>query len=168
VIVGAGELADGVRGAATSESVEVLGLIDPQRLEVELERAEVGLVCQRSDVEEFNVPSKLMNLMAKCLPVLACVSRRSEVAGIVAASGGGWVAPIDEPEALAHALDAAVGDKAERERRGGQARAYALAQFHPDRFAKRFEDVLVSTVGLDTSVSKRDEPEVSASHPEPG
>jgi colanic acid biosynthesis glycosyl transferase WcaI len=144
VIVGHGELASAVREEARAEFVEVLGLVDSTRLESELQRASIGLVSQRSDILEFNVPSKLMNLMARGIPVLTTVSRRSETARIVSASGAGWVITADTiGETVARILQ----DQGELETRGKRAFAFAQEHFHPKRFAERFDDVLADVSG---------------------
>jgi len=141
VIVGHGELAGEVRDAITSKSVSMLGLVARKRLEAELARASLGLVSQRADLEEFNVPSKLMNLMALGVPVLANVSPRSETARLVSESGGGWVADSGQPHSFAEVLSMALGSN-ELETRGERASAFAQTHFHPAVFARRFEDVL--------------------------
>ncbi len=141
VIVGHGELAGDVRDAITSKSVSMLGLVDRERLEAELGRTSLGLVSQRPDIEEFNVPSKLMNLMARGIPVLANVSPRSETARIVSVSGGGWVADSGQPHSFAEVLSIALRSN-ELEARGERASAFAQAHFHPTVFAQRFEEVL--------------------------
>jgi colanic acid biosynthesis glycosyl transferase WcaI len=142
VITGQGELTDEVRTAISRESVQMLGLVDHSRLDVELARASVGLVSQRADIEEFNVPSKLMNLMAKGIPVLAYAPPQSESARIVLGSGGGWVVDSSKPEMLSVVLHAIQADREERSARGDRALAYAREHFHPSYFAERWEEVL--------------------------
>ena len=55
--LGTGEEADSVRGAIRGPRVEMRGLVDEAELERELSRATVGLVTQRDDITEFNIPS---------------------------------------------------------------------------------------------------------------
>ena len=75
-----------------------------EELETEIERAAIGLVPQRPDVDEFNLPSKLMNLMSRGVPVLASVNPSSEIARIVRESGAGWVVDAADPEGFPRAL----------------------------------------------------------------
>jgi colanic acid biosynthesis glycosyl transferase WcaI len=142
VITGQGELTDEVRMAISFESVEMLGLVDHSRLDAELACAAVGLVSQRADIEEFNVPSKLMNLMAKGIPVLVYAPLQSESARIVSGSGGGWVVDSSKPEMLSEVLHGIQADPEERSARGDLALAYAQEHFHPSYFAERWEEVL--------------------------
>jgi colanic acid biosynthesis glycosyl transferase WcaI len=141
VIVGHGELAGAVRDAITTDAVAMLGFVDQARLEHELARASIGLVCQRAHIEEFNVPSKLMNLMANALPIWAHVAPGSETARIVAESEGGWVSNSAEPRSVDRVLGEMLGDPAQCEARGRRALATARSEFDPQVFADRFEEV---------------------------
>jgi colanic acid biosynthesis glycosyl transferase WcaI len=111
-------------------------------LEPELERATIGLVPQRPDVDEFNLPSKLMNLMSRGVPVLASVNPRSEVARIVDESGAGWVVDAADPARFPSALRGILADPAELKRRGEAGLEFARRNFSPEVVATRFEDVL--------------------------
>jgi colanic acid biosynthesis glycosyl transferase WcaI len=115
-------------------------------LEPELERATIGLVPQRPDVDEFNLPSKLMNLMSRGIPVLASVSLRSEIVRIVRESGAGWVVDAADPDAFPRALGEILGDREELERRGAAGLEFARRNFAPDAVAARFETVLSEVV----------------------
>ena len=64
ILAGTGELARAVAAEIRSDRVEMPGLL-LEELEQEMERATIGLVPQRPDVDEFNLPSKLMNLMSR-------------------------------------------------------------------------------------------------------
>ena len=90
ILAGTGELARAVAAEIRTDRVEMPGLLLDE-LEIEMEQATIGLVPQRPDVDEFNLPSKLMNLMSGGVPVLASVNPSSEVARIVRESGAGWV-----------------------------------------------------------------------------
>jgi len=141
VVTGRGELEAEVRAAARGR-VEVLGLVGAEQLEAELGKASLGLVSQRADVVEFNVPSKLMTLMARGIPVLASVRRGSEVERIVTASGGGWVTDATCPEEAAATATAVLRDVEELERRGRAGAAFARQHFTADALADGFEVVL--------------------------
>jgi glycosyltransferase involved in cell wall biosynthesis len=145
VLAGTGELARSVAAEIRSERVEMPGLL-LEGLESELERATIGLVPQRPDVDEFNLPSKLMNLMSRGVPVLASVSSSSEIARIVSESGAGWVIDAADPDAFPNALQEILPDRAELERRGARGLEFARRNFAPDAVARRFEDVLDDVV----------------------
>lgn len=141
VLAGTGELARAVAAEVRSERVEMPGLL-LEELEPELERATVGLVPQRPDVDEFNLPSKLMNLMSRGVPVLASVSPHSEIARIVRESGAGWVVDAADPDGFPSALGGILADRSERERRGAAGLEFARRNFTPHAVARRFEEVL--------------------------
>ena len=82
ILAGTGELALEVAAEIRSTRVQMPGLLLDE-LEGEMQRATIGLVPQRPDVDEFNLPSKLMNLMSRGVPVLASVNPQSEIARIV-------------------------------------------------------------------------------------
>lgn len=147
IITGTGELEAAVRAEAKSDRVAVLGLVPAERLERELARASLALVSQRPDVEEFNVPSRLMTLMARGIPILASVRPGSEVARLVASSGGGWVTPADHPEEAADLAPQILRNPSELERRGAAAAAFAEQHFSPDALGMDFERLLLSLVG---------------------
>jgi colanic acid biosynthesis glycosyl transferase WcaI len=122
----------------------MLGLLSNEDLERELRRASIGLVTQRADVLEFNVPSKLMNFMAYGLPVLACVRPDSEVARLVAAANCGWIVDSEQPHRLAEVAATALGSADELETRGQAAREFAARYFDPAAMAATWEGVLRS------------------------
>jgi colanic acid biosynthesis glycosyl transferase WcaI len=57
VIAGHGVAAEEVRAHIRSESVHMPGVLYGDQLEPELRSASIGLVSQRADIEEFNLPS---------------------------------------------------------------------------------------------------------------
>ena len=125
-----------------SDRVEMPGLL-LEELETEMERATIGLVPQRPDVDEFNLPSKLMNLMSRGVPVLASVNPSSEIARIVRESGAGWVVDAADPGRASRARCASIlADQEELERRGAAGLEFARRNFSPEVVATRFEDVL--------------------------
>ncbi len=141
ILAGTGELARAVAAEIRSDRVEMPGLL-LEELEREMARATIGLVPQRPDVDEFNLPSKLMNLMSGGVPVLASVNPHSEVARIVHESRAGWVVDAVDPDAFPRALRGILADKAELERRSAAGLEFAERNFSPEVVAARFEDVL--------------------------
>jgi colanic acid biosynthesis glycosyl transferase WcaI len=146
-IAGHGVAADAVADAADGDRIKMVGLLDHEALERELSDATIGLVTQRADVAEFNLPSKVMNYMAHGVPVLAVVRRDSETARIIEASGGGWVVDVARSDELLSAmLPAILSDSKELARRGKLAHATAVREFAPDRIAAQYERVLKDIV----------------------
>jgi putative colanic acid biosynthesis glycosyltransferase WcaI len=146
ILAGTGELALEAAAEIRSTRVQMPGLLG-EDLELEMARAAVGLVPQRPDVDEFNLPSKLMNLMSRGVPVLASVNPRSEIARIVRESGAGWVVDASDPDGFPHALPEILADQAELERRGAAGLEFARRNFAPEVVATRFEDLLYELTG---------------------
>lgn len=80
-----------------------------------------------------SIPSKLIAYMLAARPVLALSLDGSDLAEIIRASGCGWVAAPDQPDALARAIREALAESpAARRSRGLAGRRYALANFTPE------------------------------------
>jgi colanic acid biosynthesis glycosyl transferase WcaI len=147
VIVGAGVEAGEVADEIRSSTVQMLGLLTNEDLELELRRASLGVVTQRPDVAEFNLPSKLMNFMAYGLPVLAAVRPDSEVAGIIEGANAGWVVDSADPAALPRTGAEVLADVGELSRRGRNGEAFAARNFDPAGTAEQWDDVLDEAIG---------------------
>lgn len=142
VIAGTGVAADAVAGEIRSDRVEMLGLVDDERLEHELGRATIGLVSQDRFQAEFNIPSKLMNFMRYGLPVLAVVHPGSEVARIVRHAGAGWVLDSADPKEIPRQLAPGVLSPQELLKCSERATRYADEHFSKKRFVDVFEEYL--------------------------
>jgi colanic acid biosynthesis glycosyl transferase WcaI len=142
VIAGSGVAAGDVRSRIASDRVSMPGVLYGDELTPELRRASIGLVSQRADIAEFNLPSKLMNYMAYGIPVIASVNPLSETARIVRESGAGWVTDAAEPSAFAARASELLRDRRALHEAGRAGHAYARANFAPPQVAKRFERVL--------------------------
>lgn len=144
IVAGTGVAADAARTQIQSSRVQMLGMVDDERLERELQTADVALVSQQYEGSEFNVPSKLMNFMAYGLPVLAAVNPKGEVARIVRDSRAGWVVDSSDAESFPRAVASIGCDRRELAVRGDAARRYAERHFTPRQFAARFDQILRS------------------------
>jgi colanic acid biosynthesis glycosyl transferase WcaI len=144
VITGTGVAADEARAEISTGRVQMLGLVEDDRLESELSSADIAFVSQRYDGSEFNIPSKLMNFMAYGLPILAAVNPAGEVARIVRDSGAGWVVDSSDADAFPRELARIAEAGGEIAERAAQARQYAEVHFTQAGFAERFEQTLRS------------------------
>ncbi|MGX6446643.1 glycosyltransferase family 4 protein [Patulibacter sp. S7RM1-6] len=142
VIAGGGVAAEDVRARIRTDRVEMTGVLYDEELTPVLREAAIGVVSQRADVAEFNLPSKLMNYMAYGLPVIASVRIGSETGRIVEESGGGWVTDASTPEAFARSVARALRATDGLAQFGTAAFAFAAGQFAPASTAERFERVL--------------------------
>ena len=154
VITGNGVAADDVRAEIRTDKTEMLGLVDDDRLEQELQHATLAFVTQHHEGSEFNIPSKIMNFMAYGLPILAAVNPQSEVARIVEQAAGGWVVDSARPAEFPRRLAEILHDPEEIQRRGAASRAYAERHFTQDGFARRFDELLRSTVARAATVHR--------------
>jgi glycosyltransferase involved in cell wall biosynthesis len=142
VITGNGMAAADVRAKVKSDRIEMLGVVDDERLEQELQMATIALVSQQYDGAEFNIPSKIMNFMTYGLPVLAAVNPAGEVARIVERSNGGWVVDSSDPTTFPTKLAEILRAPDEIASKAASARRYAEEHFSQVGFAERFERVL--------------------------
>lgn len=145
IVTGAGVAEPDVRAAITTDRVEMLGLVSEDRLDQELAQASIGLVSQRSDIPEFNLPSKLMNYFANALPIVAAVGHDTEVAALVKSTGSGWIVDLNDRDALGATLESALSDLPTLAKHGEAGRQFAQQQLSADALATQFE-TLVSTI----------------------
>ena len=146
VITGSGVAEDAVRAEIRTDRVQMLGVVDDARLKRELGLATAGLVSQRRDLVEFNVPSKLMNYMMCGLPVIGFAREESEVARIVHAARAGWI--ISDRDGLQTAMRA-LRDRQVHRQIGDAAAEFARARFSIERCARDFEKSILKAVGGD-------------------
>ena len=146
VITGNGMAAGDVRAEVTSDRVRMLGVVDDDELERQLQETSIAFVSQSYEGAEFNIPSKIMNFMAYGLPVLAAVNPAGEVAKIVEEAGAGWVVDSSRPETFPAKLAELLADPTEVERRGRASYEYAQRHFTQVGFAERFEESLRGVV----------------------
>lgn len=142
-IAGAGVARAEVEAEICDNRVRLLGLLLGQAMEDELATATLGLVTQRPGVQEFNLPSKLMNYMAHGVPVLAVVNPASETARIVEVSEAGWVLDSSRLDRLPAVLAQILDDERALRRCGVNAHRTALREFAPDRIAEQYEKILL-------------------------
>ena len=116
LIAGSGVALDSVRSRIQTDRVQTPGVVDGETLDGLLESSHLGLVSQKAGLQEFNLPSKLMNYMSFGVPVIASVDSGSETARIVRDSGAGWVTDPGRPEQFAQPSHGGPG-------RSGRARA---------------------------------------------
>ena len=121
----------------------MLGVVDDKRMEHELKVATAGVVSQRRDVSEFNVPSKLMNYMMCGLPVIGFARDDSEVARIVRAADAGWI--VSDIAGLKAALQS-LRNVDIRTRIGAAAAEFARTRFSVERCVNDFEKAIFKAV----------------------
>ena len=146
IITGNGMAADDTRSEILSERIEMPGVVNDDRLEMELQSATIAFVSQQHEGAEFNIPSKIMNFMTYGLPILAAVNPSGEVARIVEQADAGWVVDSSDPDSFPRKLAEILRTPAEITTRGQTAYRYAQHHFTPQGFTKRFEESLFEVV----------------------
>ena len=146
VIAGHGVAVPEVQAAISSDRVRMLGVLHGEELEPVLHAATVGLVSQRGDISEFNLPSKLMNYMSYGIPVMASVRPETETARLVQSSGAGWVTDASTPHEFASTAAEILLDETALENAANAAYAFAQDNFRPQALAEQFENVLLDVV----------------------
>jgi len=92
-----------------------------------VDTADLSLVSLQQDIIRYAYPSKTMTCLAEGSPLLAMVEEDSELARMVREEQVGYVAPQNDPQALADVLRTAAAASEETRREQGQ-RAKALAE----------------------------------------
>ncbi|MDQ8044960.1 MAG: glycosyltransferase family 4 protein [Patulibacter sp.] len=146
LIAGTGVEADHVASRITSDAVQMPGVFYGDEFVPVLRSASIGLVSQRPDITEFNLPSKLMNYMAWGIPVLASVDPHSETARIVRDSGAGWVTDAARPADFAALASRVVADRDALAAAGRRGFDYAQQHFSPEAVSRGFERVLADVL----------------------
>jgi colanic acid biosynthesis glycosyl transferase WcaI len=141
-ITGSGVAAPDARAEVRTSRVEMLGVVDDDRLEAELRHATIAFVSQRYEGAEFNIPSKLMNFMAYGLPILAAVNPSSEVARLVREAGAGWVVDSSDPDAFPREVARLRGAPDEIRERAAASAQFAATHFAQTEFGRHFDTLL--------------------------
>lgn len=157
MLIGDGAAAPAVRTAVRGDRVLMPGFIERERLDRELDAASLALVSQRYPREalDFNVPSKLMNFMARGMPVVAAVRPHSEVARIIERSGCGWVVDAERLEELGPVILRALENPEERLARGERGRRFAQVHFEPNALAGTLAELLGEVAGTAGAGTRR-------------
>lgn len=144
VVAGDGVAADAVKATITSDRVEMPGVVMGADLDALLARATLGVVTQRPDVAEFNLPSKLMHYMGVGLPVVGVVRPGSETERIIHEANAGWTVDASDPAAFPGLLQTLLANPQDVHRASRNSHAYALEHFSARRVTDAFEDMFAS------------------------
>lgn len=122
-VVGGGPEREALAALAESLGVgarfELAGSVPVEQMPVRFSAADVFVLSSRSEGR----PNVVVEALASGLPVIS--TDLGGVKGMVNDGDDGWLVPVDDPIALATALDIAFEDRAELRRRGERARLTA-------------------------------------------
>lgn len=115
-----------------------------------LAAADIGLVVQKKNVLDFNMPSKIQLLLASGRAIIASVPSTGNAASAIRKSGGGIVIPPEAPEALAEAIKSLYHHQNKAKILGLQGRVYAENNYAfesaLDKYEKLFALVVLQSV----------------------
>ncbi len=135
-------------------NIHFLPLQPREHLPALLSAADVGLVVQRRNVTDFNMPSKTQSLMASALPIVASVHEHSSAAEALRQSQGGLIVEPESPAALAAAIAHLHRHPKQVQHMGTRNRTYAETHYGfelaLDRYEALFKKLLAPTAGEPT------------------
>jgi colanic acid biosynthesis glycosyl transferase WcaI len=131
---------------AGHKHVHFSGYRDRNELGAIFASADLHVVPLKADIASASVPSKLLSIFAAGRPAIVTAEPGTAAAVILAEADGGWLVPPGSERALVAIITEALGDPAEIERRGQQARNWAMANAGSDRCAREYEKLLSSVV----------------------
>jgi glycosyltransferase involved in cell wall biosynthesis len=131
-----------VRSRRLNSTFRLLGPRPPEAMPRYFAHADVLLATlKREPIFAYTIPSKIQSYLACGKAVIAALE--GEGARVISESGAGWVAPPENPRALADAVLAASKlGKTEIEHMGNRAEAYFKEHFDRSRLLTRLEHVL--------------------------
>ncbi|MBW4562636.1 MAG: glycosyltransferase family 4 protein [Mojavia pulchra JT2-VF2] len=125
-----------------------------------LAAADVGLVVQKKNVISFNMPSKIQVLLASGRALVASVPENGTAARAIRQSGGGFIVPPEDPQALANAILDLHQHPEKAKNLGYKSRQYAVEQYAFEQALNSYEMLCYSlkadfTAMKPTSVSEQ-------------
>lgn len=91
--------------------------------------ADIGLVIQKANVRDVNLPSKIPVIMACGRPIVGAVNPSGDAYRILTESGGALLAHPGDNASLASAITELADDKSRAKTMGERGRAYAVKHF---------------------------------------
>lgn len=127
-------------------NVLLLPFIPRKKLPEMLSAADVGLVLQKKNVTQFNLPSKIPVILASGRPIVASVPDTGTAMKVVKESGGGVVVPPEDPQALADAVLDLYQNPKKTQTLGQKGRIYAEENFSLEAALKRYKELFESVI----------------------
>lgn len=122
-----------------------------------LAAADVGLVVQKKNVLDFNMPSKIPVLLASGRTIIGSVPKTGTAISAIRKSGGGIITEAEDSQKLAQAIIKLYKDQEITKKLGKQGRDYAEQHYSfessLDRYEQLFEE---TTTNSDSSISEDD------------
>jgi len=116
-----------------------------------LASSDVLLVPLDKEKSQMSVPSKLYNFLAAGRPVLGLAPPDSEVAALIRGNRCGDVVPPDDVAGIGEAVLRLKGDPGARREMASNARRYVVGNFARKMIMDRYEALLMSVSGVESS-----------------
>ena len=129
-----------------ASNVHLLPFQPREKLPEMLAAADVGLVVQKKNVLDFNMPSKIQVLLASGRAIIASVPATGTAASAIKKSGGGIVTPPENPQSLAAAVEDLYKNRDKLMRLGNKGRAYAEKNYAFESALDKYEKLFASVV----------------------
>ena len=128
------------------DNVTLLPFEPREKLPEMLAAADVGLVIQKKNVLDFNMPSKIQVLLASGRAIIGSVPSTGTAASALRKSNAGVIVEPENPQALADAIVKLYQDKQTTERLGRQGRIYAEQNYAFESALDKYEQLFISVV----------------------
>lgn len=155
LFIGDGGKATLVRGAA-GENIRYLPRQHKDRLGEMLKASDATIIAFRPGMAGISVPSRMYNVMAAGVPIIALADTESELARVVDETGCGWV--CNHRENLASLMRTIAANPEDRRRRGELGRQALLANYTFDQILPQWKRVLDSLSSLPASAQSANDP----------
>lgn len=147
VIVGEAKALKRLENYCQKNSVDNVTLLpfEPRaKLPEMLAAADVGLVIQKKNVLDFNMPSKIQVLLASGRAIVGSVPSTGTAASALRKSGAGIIVPPEEPQPLADAIIKLYRDYDLADRLGRKGRTYAEQNYAFESALDKYEQLFIS------------------------
>ncbi|MBF2056463.1 MAG: glycosyltransferase family 4 protein [Cyanobacterium sp. T60_A2020_053] len=103
---------------------------------------DIGMVVQKSNVIDFNLPSKIPVLLASGCTIIGSVPATGTAAKAIQESGGGVIVPPEDPSALARQIEYFYYNREELLLMGKKGREYAENNYSFQTALQKYHDLL--------------------------
>lgn len=149
VIVGEKKAIAQLKQQAEAQNIKNILLLPFQpreKLPDMLGSADLGIVMQKQNVINFNMPSKIQLLLASGCPIIASVPTLGTAAQAIEKSQGGVVVPPENPQALAQAIKDLYYQPDILKRLAENGRKYAENYYSFAKVLDRYEELFQSLI----------------------
>jgi glycosyltransferase involved in cell wall biosynthesis len=130
-----------MQAASPLPNVTLLERVPDSELEDFLSAGNVWIIPYRKSNTGVSVPSRTYNLLAVGRPIVICSEPDAEAAILLREENIGWVAPPEDPQALARIISAAAENAADTQEKGVRA-AQVASRYTPQIALRAYRDLM--------------------------